>query len=327
VTLSILGCAASSPNRVATTSPEVQTLRGAATSPAQALLREDSDDPVPETSSSPDISGEQEPLEDVISRLESNTDLESPWPSANAEQVTLTNKGRQLLRRARTTVESDYQNFYSLDNLGRLSLGLGLAAIVANTQMDREFQEQFQKRLRTSGTDSFARIVKPLGDGSNTIPLYAGAFVLGELTDDIPYVGDWGERSLRTLAVGVPPLLFLQKLTGGERPVVGTDSRWTPWRNNHGVSGHAFMGAIPFLTAAKMSDDPWLKGAFYIGSTMTAWSRVNDDAHYTSQAALGWWLAYLSATAVDLTNTQWENVSVMPMPVGDGMGLGIEIRR
>jgi hypothetical protein len=50
-----------------------------------------------------------------------------------------------------------------------------------------------------------------------------------------------------------------------------------------------------------MTENPWLKATFYAGSTLAPLSRVNDDAHYPTQAALGWWFAFLAATAIDTT--------------------------
>ncbi len=93
---------------------------------------------------------------------------------------------------------------------------------------------------------------------------------------------------LRSILVGGPPLLVLQWATGGARPTeTDESSEWRPFHDNNGVSGHSFMGAIPFLSAAKMADNIWIKGSFYAASTLPGISRVNDDAHYFSQAFLG----------------------------------------
>lgn len=87
------------------------------------------------------------------------------------------------------------------------------------------------------------------------------------------------------------------------------------------------MGAIPFLSIAKMSDNPWVKGSFYITSALPALSRINDDAHFASQAFLGWWLAVLASEAVDQTNdgvnTGWR---IVPLTPEHGDGLAIEKR-
>ena len=65
-----------------------------------------------------------------------------------------------------------------------------------------------------------------------------------------------------------------------------------------------------------MTDDPLCKAAFYAGSTLAGLSRINDDRHYTSQVFLGWWMAYLAATAVD--QTQSGNWAIYPWPTADG---------
>ncbi len=90
------------------------------------------------------------------------------------------------------------------------------------------------------------------------------------------------------------------------------------FRDNNGISGHAFMGALPFITAAKMSDDLRVKLFFYAGSALTPLSRVNDNAHYPSQVALGWWMAYLAASAIDSTdnpNAKWKFYPTRPATV------------
>ena len=40
--------------------------------------------------------------------------------------------------------------------------------------------------------------------------------------------------------------------TGASRPADGQGSHWHMFNDNNGVSGHAFIGAIPFLAAAEM---------------------------------------------------------------------------
>ncbi len=60
-----------------------------------------------------------------------------------------------------------------------------------------------------------------------------------------------------------------------------------------------------FIDAAKMTDNCWLKTGLYACSVLPAWSRINDDAHFPSQAFLGWWMAYCAATAVDTHAAQY----------------------
>ena len=118
------------------------------------------------------------------------------------------------------------------------------------------------------------------------LPIMGSAWLLNECMDGPPAMktfGTWGERSIRAFVVGAPPLLVMQQLTGGSRPNETMEgSEWHPFRDNNGVSGHAFMSSIPFITAAKMTDNPWGKSLWYLGSTIDPLSRVNDNAHYPS---------------------------------------------
>lgn len=163
------------------------------------------------------------------------------------------------------------------------------------------------------------------------LPLYGITMLAGTFADDnsaVGITGDWGERSLRAILVGGPPMLLLQEVTGGSRPdETSHNSDWAFWHDNNGVSGHSFMGAIPFITAAQMTENRLFKGTFYAVSTLTGLSRVNDDAHYPSQVLLGWWMAYLAVSSVSQTELDDQAYRIVPLPIANGAGIGIEFRR
>ena len=228
-------------------------------------------------------------------------------------------------------IRSDHGDFYSPRSLTGMAAGFGLGAIMANTPIDGNLQRHFQSGIRHATSDEWYEALhtpKKLGNGVYTLPIFAAAWAVGEHWDDAPeagMVGEWGHRSLRTFLVGAPPVLILQQLTGGSRPgESNTNSKWKPFQDNNGVSGHSFMGAVPFLTAAKMTEKPWLKFAFYAGSTLVPLSRINDNGHYPSQAFLGWWMAYLAASAIDHTETSQQNFHIYPKVTSDELGLLIE---
>jgi hypothetical protein len=121
----------------------------------------------------------------------------------------------------------------------------------------------------------------------------------------------------------------LQWATGASRPKdYSGGSYWTPFNDNNGVSGHAFVGAIPFLAAADMVESPLLKGTLYVCSTFVGFSRMTDEAHYPSQVFLGWYLAWASSRAVSQTEMQFAGleVRVVPLPMADQGGLAVETR-
>jgi membrane-associated phospholipid phosphatase len=232
-----------------------------------------------------------------------------------------------MSREALDVVWMDHANFYSLRTAAGFGLGIGLAAVLANTNLDRRFQNDFQIDFRTHESNEWSRTVRILGDGTFALPLYAASLAIGVLADEwapTSVLGEWGGRSLRAALVGAPPMLLLQNVLGGSRPKDHPPrSRWGFWEDDNGVSGHSFMGSLPFLTAAKMSDNVLAKCVFYSASIAVAWSRVNDNHHYLSQVALGWWLGYLSASAVDQTNLRLMGAQVGVVPEGDGLQLAL----
>jgi membrane-associated phospholipid phosphatase len=138
-------------------------------------------------------------------------------------------------------------------------------------------------------------------------------------------LGDFTDRAFRGYLVGAPALLAFQSLLGAGRPDGGS-SRWQPFRRHNAVSGHTYVGAVPFITAAQMTDKPYVKGLFYTLSTFCAWSRVNDDAHYLSQALLGWYLAYLSVRAVTTTESRTplpRGLTIFPVSETNKVGIGL----
>ncbi|MBI5453115.1 MAG: phosphatase PAP2 family protein [Deltaproteobacteria bacterium] len=192
---------------------------------------------------------------------------------------------------AGTRLYGDYKAFY-LDNGTYLRLGgsLAVGGALANTGADAGVRDFYQENIRNSATDVLSDITRLPGEALLTIPALAVYYLSSESV--------WAERSLRALLVGGPLGLFLRSATGGGRPTEG-GSDWRPFSNNNGLSGHSFIGAAPFITAAKMEERACVRWLLYGASTLPALSRINDDEHYLSQAALGWYLAYLSASAVE----------------------------
>ncbi|HUS38352.1 MAG: phosphatase PAP2 family protein [Pirellulales bacterium] len=231
-------------------------------------------------------------------------------------------------------VASDYGQFYTLENLGFLAIAFGGAAAIANTPFDNTLHEVLHENLVYTPTDEYAEFIhknKQFGEGLYVIPAFAAlAFVskgLGE-TPMAPVVGDWAERSFRGIVVGAPVVVGTQLLTGGSRPSEASyGSRWRPLRDSNGVSGHAFIGAIPFMSAAQMTEDPWLSFGFYTVSLLPALSRITDDAHYPSQALLGWTVAFAATTAVNRSEAENRSTIVRPWSDGDATGFGLESHR
>ena len=245
---------------------------------------------------------------------------------------------RLLLAQARRDIRSDHLGYYSWPTLRDLGLGVIVAAPLANTSMDGDFRDWYQQRVRTRGTDDLATFWKTFGEGQIFIPSFAVLAVVGNCCPRRPLMtaaSDYSGRVTRAYLVGAPPMLLMQLTLGAGRPDEhSVGSQWRPFQDNNGVSGHAFMGSVPFITAAQCVDSPLLKGTFYVLSTFPAWSRINDDAHYLSQAMLGWWMGYLACRAVNqppssqpprpLAGAQWK---LLPLVTPEMTGLGVTLRR
>ncbi len=232
------------------------------------------------------------------------------------------------LSRAGHKVWEDYRNFYDCESLVCLTAAFGAGALMANTGFDDTMQDAWQQGVTPTSAGTFFSGVKDVGEGRYALAVFGVAAATGLVFEGNPAgdtVGEWGSRSLRMFAVGAPPLYVMQWATGASRPVEGFGSKWHFFNDNNGVSGHAFVGAVPFLAAADMVESPLLKGTLYVCSTFVGFSRMTDDAHYPSQVFLGWYLAWASARAVDATEMRFAGMEleVMPLPIGDLGGLGI----
>lgn len=244
----------------------------------------------------------------------------------------------------------DYSHMYSCDFIWRAGLGIGIAAVLANTSMDENFDAWYQKRIQNSSTDDFSDRTRWFGNGFVVFPTVAAVAIIGSMLERRwkklergrcghwasespagPFVRrgtdlltDWSLRYLRASAVGVPTVIFFQWALGASRPgEKDYGSQWNPFADMNAVSGHAFIGGLLFITAAKMTNRPLMKACFYGLSAIPAWSRINDRKHYLSQVMLGWYFAYMAASAVEETEEfkQWRRWTVMPVATQETVGV------
>jgi hypothetical protein len=235
-----------------------------------------------------------------------------------------------LCNEARGQICADYRHAYSWPTARGLLYGVAGASVLANTSLDEGFQDWVQDDVRGHDGDHFSAVCKTLGDGEIVIPACFGLALAGNLLADVPAwdgVGEFGNRASRAYLVGTPPMLLMQTALGGSRPGQRDDaSYWRPFQDNTGVSGHAFVGAVPFITAAKMSDSRPAKACWYFLSVLPAWSRVNDDRHYLSQSLMGWWMAYLACESIERTEAEGGCFTLMPVVEPDAVGLAAMYR-
>lgn len=228
-----------------------------------------------------------------------------------------------------TDIKSDYAEFYSSDRFIRMGVMFAGGAVLANTDMDQEFQDQHAGNI-FSVDDSYN--AKQSGEGKFLIPLSLISAGIGHWLNDgseLTGVGKWGERTARAYFVGGPTVLATQLLTGASRPSEDEQiSDWKPFNDSNGVSGHAFIGSVPFLTIAYMNNDNALiKYSAYLASTLAAVSRINDNKHYLSQAILGWYLGWESVDSVySVDSKKTKNIAVRPVIGTDSYGIQVSMQ-
>ncbi len=234
----------------------------------------------------------------------------------------------------RDHIRNDFRNFFDRRNMVELSTVFLVAAAFANTRVDENFRSWAIKQGVTE--PDVACIFDDLGAGEIVLPaMFAGtvaACVWQKLTPKHNFLaevsGEWSYRSFRSLLVGAPAMLFSQSLTGASRPGESRfASGWMPFNDDNGVSGHAFVGAIPFLVAAEMTDRPLARMLWYAGSGLAGYNRICNDSHFLSQVMLGWTFAHISVRATTRTSRQFDNFRMMPMTFEGNYGIGFEYRR
>lgn len=224
-------------------------------------------------------------------------------------------------RFGRAVVE-DHRYAYQREQVSQLIVPLGVAGTLANTNADRSLRDRWQDNRRNDFTNDVGRLFRYVGDaGQNrvSIPLYglgmlAGGYS-GEPAQDSP-LAVWASHSLRANILGGIQAGILAHALGSPRPPEG-ESDWNPGEDDNGVSGHAFYGAVPLLTAGHMTNSDGWRYTLYTLSTLPALSRINNDKHYTSQVVMGWSIAWLSTTLIaDRTQDSRWQVQLLPTPSG-----------
>jgi len=232
---------------------------------------------------------------------------------------------KNLTIKTTSDVLNDYRNFYSEENIFRLAAVIGVAGVFANTSLDGNFQDYYQDNIRAKSTDNFSKLIRDCGSGKTTIPIYLAVTFGSEFAKETYFgsiINKWGKRTLRSYLVGVPVLLTFQRVLGSSRPY-RFGSYWHLYNDDNAVSGHCFIGAVPFLSAARMTENIYLKSCFYFTSTLTGLTRINDNKHFISQVVLGWWIAYISSDAID--KTEFNKLHITPALIRENVGLSLNL--
>ena len=187
-------------------------------------------------------------------------------------------------------------------NYGRrsfLKLGLALAGagLLAYSGADEAIDRWHSGSVRGPASDRLARVLKFGGER-----FWFGNWALVGIVDawlrSNPF-SRWGRANFEAMVVGLPVLWTLQRGLGANRPSSDDGSpRWRPLKAANSASGHAFIGAVPWLTLARRHNLLPVRQGARLASVLTGWSRLNDRKHYLSQIILGWTIAWNAVSAV-----------------------------
>lgn len=221
----------------------------------------------------------------------------------------------------------DLKYFYAPRPIFTFAGVLTTAAVMANTSVDKNVAKWYQTDVRSSSTDKLARAFKWQGQDwpmiTDGVLTFAGYVANQDMTGG---VFGWASRNLQAIFLGAPVLGATQMILGGGRPCLNQSSHWRFFGVGPAASGHSFYGAIPWLTAAQMVHNKPVKASLYALSTLTAFSRINDNKHYLSQTMLGWTIAYLATHAVSESKSHLaQQVQVTPIVSPHMVGAGMTV--
>ena len=233
----------------------------------------------------------------------------------------------EILASTQDNVFGDYVNYYSRRTLAEFVAILAPAAVFANSDLDADVGDWYQHHVRSHATNRAADVLPAAGQRLLHDTRLCLRQVPGRVFRRPARHGDVGRvrRPRHAGAAGGRSAAAGRAVPDRRRAAVDLvdQSYWKPFHGSHGASGHAFMGAVPFLTLAGMTDDPLAKCFFYACSPWTGMTRINDNVHYLSQVWLGWWMAYLACEPVNKTETRKGPLLIPPLCTPEMTGVGV----
>ena len=177
------------------------------------------------------------------------------------------------------------------------------------TLFDRGIDDWVQDH-RSAGSDHVAAVFKTGGEPAFFLGLGGGITAAG-LISGKKSLARSGERVLASLLVAGVTTGSIKELVGRVRPDTTHDPFvFRPFSQHDAFpSGHA---TVAFALAGSLSEEihnPWASAALYTAAAGTAWSRVNDQKHWTSDVLAG---AAIGITSAKLIEGRWRIFSLGP---------------
>jgi membrane-associated phospholipid phosphatase len=160
--------------------------------------------------------------------------------------------------------------------------------------------QNFVRSNRSETGNGIASLARHMGQPEVFVTAGLGVLATGLISGN-DRIRDAGMRVTSSLALAGTMVVVGKLVAGRMRPShLGTDADdFRPFSGNASApSGHT---TLAFALAASLSDEihnRWVTVGLYTAATATAWSRVNDDAHWSSDVLAGAALGIVSAKFV-----------------------------
>ena len=182
-----------------------------------------------------------------------------------------------------------------------------IAGITAGLYTQDQKIQNWVQENRSSVSDKISKFVKPFGDGRYTLPGLGALYLYGHFFED--------EKAQRTALLSLESFvvsgLFIQIMKFvGHRHRPSSGDPYNIWdgpsfstSNLSFPSGHSSSAfAIATVIASEYRDKAFIPPLAYGIATLTALSRVNDNAHWASDVFFGAVIGYFTAKAIIAQN-------------------------
>jgi len=192
--------------------------------------------------------------------------------------------------------------------------------------------QRFSQKHRSKTTDDIAGFFRQEGEAPYYAGISLGVLGLGVIAGK-PGIRRAGTRLVAAVALSAAEMLAMKHLVGRSRPNedVGAFS-FHPFTSLKDSAGVETRGSMPsghvtaaFAVATSLGDDiksPFVKVLLYTAASGTAFSRINDNRHWLSDAGMG---AVLGVFTAKVVNGHWRVFGLRPpgflvTPAGPGLG-------
>jgi len=191
-------------------------------------------------------------------------------------------------------------------------------SILAYTQ-DDVIRDAFQ-RNRTDELDKASKyFFEPLGSGIITIPLSAGFWAIGVLTDN-QRAARVGLTSIKAMAITAVFTYAIKYATQRHRPFDDEPPNPRIWEGPFGnysttsfPSGHSsVVFAVAAVFASEYRDKIWVPIMSYTLASLAAVSRVYDDKHWASDVIVGSALGFFIGKFVYMSTIKNPDLVIIP---------------